>query len=139
MKKRYSSLPAGWKRVAFGVGVGMLTILAVTGGFAWLIGKELLDREQMGLCAAAVLILGTLMGTLSVGRGEGSGARCAGVGVGLALMLLFLDLLFFDGGLKGLAPGALVIAGTCGAVVLLGIGNRGGRRVKYRGTKYRNG
>lgn len=138
MKKRYSSLPAGWKRVAFGIGVGVLAVLVMTGGFAWLIEREALDRERMGLCSAATLIFGTLAGALSVGRGEGSAARCTGVGVGMVLMLLLLDLLFFDGRLNGLLPGILVIAGSCAAAMLLHLGGSGGKRVKYRGTKYWN-
>lgn len=138
MKKRYSSLPAGWSRVAFGIGVGMLAILTMTGGFAWLIRAELLDREGGGLYAVAILIAATLLGALSTGRGEGNAMRCAGVGIGLTLALLFLDLLFFDGGLKGLLPGILVIGGTCAAALLLRMGNHRGQRIQYRRPKYRN-
>ena len=41
-----------WKRVLLGVVVGTLTILAATGGFAWLASREIMDRQHFDLASA---------------------------------------------------------------------------------------
>ena len=127
-----------WKRVAFGIAVGILTMLAVAGAFAWLVHSEVIGREHLGLASAIVLAMGSLLGAVSAGGGEGRLLRCATVGGGIILFLLVLNLLLFDGALGGLLPGALVIVGSTAAAALI-TGNRS-RKVgrKYRYRKYSN-
>lgn len=120
--------------VGLGIGVGLVGMLALTGGFAWLVSNEIVGREQLYLAAAGILLIGSLLGALCCGRGEGRWIRCAIMALGLALGLLALNLTFFDGSLAGLIPGVPVVAAGA-AVGALATGSKKGR-TKYR--KYRH-
>lgn len=119
--------------VWLGIGVGLVTILALTALSAWLVSTEHLPAEQAHIAAAGILAAGSLIGSLCCSRGEGRWLRCGAVALGLCLGLMGLNLTFFDGSLSGLLPGVLVVAGGAGAAALTkGEKRPGGRRRKYR-------
>lgn len=127
-----------WRRIAFGIGVGLVVMLAVTGGFAWMMSAQVLGREHEGLASAGTLIISAFLGALCSGRGEGQIVRSAAVGAGMILVMLLLNLLLFDGSLSGVIPSAVVTIGASAAAGLIG-GVPGNRRSgKYRYSKYRN-
>lgn len=127
-----------WKKAVVGIGIGMLTVIFATGGFAWLADHEIMKREHMGFASAAVLALSGFLGAFSVGRGEGRLLRCAAAGAGMILILLIINLLFFDGNVGGLLYGSLLVGGGVGAAALLGGETRGRGRAKHQYRKYRN-
>lgn len=128
----------GWKKAVFGLAIGLLAIMVMTGSFAWFVDREMMGREHMSLASAVVLALSGLLGGLCCGRGEGRLGRCVIVGAGLILMLLLLNLLLFDGHLSGLLPGSLVIFGSVAASMLIGGQKRSRSRRSYSYKKYRN-
>lgn len=138
MKKNFDFPIRDGRRVLLGVGVGLVVMLATAGGIAWLVYRGMLGREHLSIASAVILVLGSLLGALSTGRGEGRLVRCFVVGVGIVLALLLMNLLLFDGNLRGLLPGLLVIAGGAGAAALLGGGSSSRRHRKYRYPKYAN-
>lgn len=127
-----------WKRTVFGIGVGFVLMLVLTGAFAWLMDIEVLSRESMGLASAGVLILSAFLGGLCSGRGDGQIVRCLAVGGGMILLILFMNLLLFGGSLKGLIPEAVMIVGSSAAAGMVGGIPVRGKRRKYRYAKYRN-
>lgn len=110
--------------------MGLITILTMTGLFAWMILCQIVDVEHMDLMAAGTLILGSGAAAVICGKGEG---RIGGIVVGetgIVLVLGLMNLLLFEGGLTGFIPCVLLISGTAMAVVLMG-----GRKTERRRGK----
>lgn len=129
-----------WKRICFGIGLGVLTMIVGAGLIAWLENRQMLDQEHLSFASVAMLVIGGLTGGAGAGRGEGRFVRCAVTAGGIVLILLLLNLICFDGQLGGLLPGILVIGGSSEAFALL-TGGAKGRRTKYKPYKphkYRN-
>lgn len=138
MNQSHSFLIQDWKRVAFGIGAGILVILAATGGFAWLISREIISREHMEIASAVVLVTGSLVGAFVTGGGDGRPARCVAAGMGIILLLLMINLMFFDGNIRRMIPGAVLVAGSVIAASIMGGNHKGRRRGNYRYPKYSN-
>ena len=110
--------------------MGLITILTMTGLFAWMILCQIVDVEHMDLMAAGTLILGSGAAAVICGRGEGT-RGCIVVGeTGIVLVLGLINLLLFEGMLTGFIPCVLLISGTAVAVVLMG-----GRKTERRRGK----
>lgn len=123
----------------FGSAVGLLAVLAASAFFAWLVDREILAVEQIGLAGAGALIFGGLLVGLCGGRGEERWLR-AGIGAGgLILGLLLISLIGFDGALDGLLPCAGLVLGSAAAGALVTGGGKGRNRRKYQIKKYRTG
>lgn len=140
MKKErgYGLSNGSWKAVAFGIGVGLVTMLVLAGAFAWMIQREIIGAAHMGLAAVAVLMLGGFLGAVCSGRGEGRFVRSGAVAAGLIMVLLLINLAVYDGSLGGLLPGAAAVIGSAGAAALVLGGGSGNRRGKHRYRKYGN-
>lgn len=136
-KRNYHKANGNGIRILLGIGVGFLVMIAGAAGFAWLIEKEMLAREHMGIMATGLLAAGGFLGGLCAGRGEGRLARAAAVGAGLVMVLLLLNLVLFGGSWSGVIPGLIAVLGSASAASLIGAGDRKkwGRR---RYGKYAN-
>lgn len=120
------------KRGLFAGIIGILTLLSMTGVFAWLMLTEMIDTAHMDLCAAGILISASGVGALVCGRGEGSVPRVIIAETALILTLGLLNLLLYDGILEGLIPCGLLVCAAALAVVLTTLGKQKRTSGKYR-------
>lgn len=135
-ERRYDRM--GWSPAVFGMGVGLVSVPVLTGGFAWMIHREILGMEHMDLAAAAVLVVGGVLCGCFSGGGEGRLLRSCAAAGGLILALLVICLGAYDGSLRGLLPGGGAVLGGAAAAALVrgrGVGRRSPAR---RYGKYRN-
>lgn len=128
----------GWKKVLFGSCVGMLVMLAIAAGAAWLMQSEMMEEDASDVVSLMMLLCGGLFGSLSSGTGEGRAVRCMLVAVGLMLALLLINLILCDGTVMGAGPGGLALFAGAGAAALIGGAGKSGRRRKKKYARYRN-
>lgn len=127
------------KTGAFAGSVGVLTVLAVSAFFAWLISREILGFAYLDYAAAGALLSGGFLGGLTCGRGEGRWIR-AGMAVGwMILILLAVNQIGFEGSLPGLIPCIVLVLGSVAAAVLAMGDKKGRKRRSYQIKKYRTG
>ena len=119
------------RRIIFAVVVGILTALGLTGLFAWMIRREMLDPSHMDLMAACVVMVSAGVTAMACGRGEGNVKRTSLAETGFLLVLGCINLMLFEGALNGLIPCALLVAATAAAYILCGLGKTGKRKRKY--------
>lgn len=124
-----------WKRIGFGIGVGAVALLAMTGLGAWVLERELMGVQWADYLAAVILLVSSFLGAKTAGA---SAERWIGpvlTGLGLWLVLAVIHVFGFGGPLEGAGVTALAILGGSGAAVLLG---GGGKRAKRRSRNFRN-
>ena len=130
-----AELRPDWRRIGLGIGVGVITMLAMTGAGAWLLERELVDLEWMNYLAAVILLVSAFAGAKTAGASAEQWMYSALTSLGFWLVLALIHVLGFGGGLKGAGATALAILGGSGAAVLL---RRGGKRRSSRSRRYRN-
>lgn len=138
--KTGARLAPDWRRAALGAGVGLVTLVAVCGAAAGLMGREAFGLEGVRWSAVGALLLA---GFLGAGTAGAIPEAAAAVGL-MAVVLWGLNAAVFDGEVEGLASSVLVLLGSGGAALLLcrGKPGRGSRRrnrkiVKLTKRKYR--
>ena len=116
-----------------------LAVVITAAMFAWLIGREILGMEYLNVSAAVALIMGGVAAALSGGRGADRWVRTLFAALGLLLLLLAVNLLGYEGSLKGVIPCVLLVLGSgAGTSLVLG-GRQREKRRKYQIKKYRTG
>lgn len=123
-----------WKQTLTGTAVGIIVLLALTGGAAGLISAEVISIELLNYAAAAVLVVsGFAGGVVAAGRGA--------VMNGILTVLLIWVFLFavnavmFDCSISGAWAALAAVMGGAGCSILLGMAHvhkRGSRRRKSR-------
>lgn len=133
-----SLLPVG---LAVGAGGSMILTLLLSGVAAYLVGKETIAEDGVGICAAIILVLAAGIGALLAFRkvGHHRMAVCLGAGSVYYVLLLACTALFFEGTYQGMGATALAVFGGCGGAALLGLrggkGRRGSRYPQYHNRK----
>lgn len=105
--------------ILFAAGTGLLTMLIMTAGGAWLLEQELIRCENDRYLAAIALVTGAWVGCGVGGRGEGRAKRNLLIGGIQILCLLLINLLRYGGVLSGVLPGSLLIMGISLAAAIL--------------------
>lgn len=130
---------AVWKRIGLGALGAFLAVVISAALFALLMDREVLGLEYLNVCAAASLILGGIAAGLSGGRGAERWAGSAAAAAGLLLLLLAVNLMGYDGALKGAVPCCILILGSTAGTTLAMGGRKREKRRKYQIKKYRTG
>ena len=129
MKSRTRNL--NWRAAALGGAAGMMTVVTITAIGAGLMAKGTVGVDSMGWWAAGILLLSGMVCSLASrigGGGEVEGALAAG---GELVVLTALNGALCGWKMEGVAVTILVLAGGCGAAMLLTM-NRGRRRKSRR-------
>ena len=134
MKERKVRL--NWRAVALGTGIGLLSMVCACAAGAALLAGGRVGMEQMGLLAAAVLLLSGAAGSLTALL-SGGGPLDGAVTALIELVVLFgLNGVLNGGQVEGAAVTALVLGGGCGAAVLLRLGKGSGSRRRRKKNRY---
>lgn len=137
--KTYSRMNNSCKSIIFGAGIGGLISVFVTlmgtAAVAWLIDGEKLTESSIGLGAAAVLLVATIIGCVVAIAvvGKRKLITAAATGAVYLLSLFALTALFFGGQYVGVGYSLLMIAGAVFASVLISGGSP--KRVKHSKQK----
>ncbi len=123
-----------WPSAILGMGVGTVAMVVLAAAVAGAMARGLLDVEGMDYWAAAILAVAGLLGGLGSMLGGGLPIDAAVGGLGEVVVLFGLNAVLGGGKMEGLPLSILVLAGGCGAAVLLRMG-RGSRRGKRRRRK----
>lgn len=129
MKER--RLVIHWRAALLGLGIGLVTMTALTALGAGLMVRGLVGPEWMGYWAALVLVTSALVGGLAARLG-GTAADSAVAAVGELVVLMGLNGVLCGGQMEGLAVTALALAGASGAAMLLGLNRGRGRKRRRR-------
>lgn len=122
-----------WRSMLLGLGVGIITMSAVTALGAWLMVRGFMGMMWMDWWAVGALVTSGLIGGAAAQLDGGSSTDGVLAGAGELVVLLVLNLILCGGQMEGLAVTALALAGGSGAAVLLGMNRgRGGRRRRRR-------
>lgn len=121
-----------WRSAVLGLGIGTVTMTALTALGAALMVRGILDMEWMGYCAAGVLTAAGLTGGFAARLGGGSAVDAGLAAAGELVVLLALNLVLCGGKMEGLPATALILAGGSGAAMLLGLDRRSRSRRRRR-------
>ena len=137
MKKRTggTSEGRGLVRAAVrGTGLALAVTLVLTAMAAAAVSKQWIPEQGAGYTAVVILIgsawAGAWLGARQNPAGKAAGSMAAAGGY--FAVLLILGALCFRGSFHGIPVTAAVIAGTAGAVSLLGLRQGKGRKRKYK-------
>lgn len=128
MQMKEWKLKIHWQAVALGTGIGMLTVVCAAALSAALMAKGALDPGFMGMAAAWILVGAALMGSLTAVLGGGGAVDGALTALGELVVLVALNGALNGWQMEGVAVTALVLAGGCGAGLLLTMGKGSGRK-----------
>ena len=120
-----------WRSALLGLGIGMVTMAALTALGAGLMVRGLVGPEWMGYWAALILVTSALVGGLAARLG-GTAADSAVAAVGELVVLMGLNGVLSGGQMEGLVVTALALAGGSGAAMLLGLNRGRGRKRRRR-------
>ena len=129
MKER--RLVIHWRAALLGLGIGLVTMAALTALGAALLVRGIVAMEWMGYWAALILVVSALVGGLTARLG-GTAADSAVAAVGELVVLMGLNGVLSGGQMEGLAATALALAGGSGAAMLLGLNRGRGRKRRRR-------
>lgn len=129
MKER--RLVIHWRAVLLGLGIGLVTMAALTALGAGLMVRGLVGPEWMGYWAALILLASALLGGLTARLG-GTAADSAVAAAGELVVLMGLNGVLCGGQMEGLVVTALALAGGSGAAMLLGLNRGRGRKRRRR-------
>ncbi len=124
-----------WRSAVLGMGVGALSMVVLAAAVAGVMARGLLDVATMEYWAAAILAVAGLLGGLTAMLGGGSPADAALGALGEMVVLWGLNWVLNEGKMEGFPLSLLVLAGGCGAAVLLRMGRRDRRRKRPRRKK----
>lgn len=126
------SFPAGIA-IGSGLSVGMTVLMAMV--LAWMMERELIRENSIGIASAVILIGSSAVGAL-VASGKIKHRRllaCMTAGAVYYLTLLCFTALFFGGQYQGMGITALTVCGGSAAAALLCLkGERRGLRRNHR-------
>lgn len=125
-----------WRNVLLGTGMGGLILVCGCAAAAGLLSTGTLGMSHVDLLAAGILAAAALGGCLTAAPG-GSPADAALTAVGMLVVLLALNAVLNGGKMEGMGVTALVLAGGCGAALLLGMNRSGGRKKSRRRRRNR--
>ena len=120
-----------WRSALLGLGIGIVTMVALTALGAGLMVRGLVGPEWMGYWAALILLASALVGGLAARLG-GTAADSAVAALGELVVLMALNGVLCGGQMEGLAVTALALAGGSGAAMLLGLNRGRGRKRRRR-------
>ena len=120
-----------WRSALLGLGIGMVTMVALTALGAGLMVRGIVSMEWMSYWAAGILVISSLVGGVAARLG-GSAADSAVAAAGELVVLLGLNGVLCGGQMEGLAVTALALAGGSGAAMLLGVNRGRGRKRRHR-------
>lgn len=130
-----STLPGG-----VGLGVLLSVVITLLGACisAILIYKELITQESVGYCSLITLLLSAGIGAMfAIHRVKRLRMQvCLLTGLGYFLTLLCITALFFGGEYTGVGVTALTVLGGCGAVALMSIRQKDGKKVGKKKKRY---
>ena len=129
MKER--SVNVRWQGVLLGLGVGLVTMAALTALGAWLMVRSITGPEWMDYWAAGVLVTAALVGGLAARMG-GSLLDSALAAFGLLVVLVGLNMVLNGGEMEGFGVTCLALAGGSGAAMLLTVNRGSDRRLRHR-------
>ena len=129
MKER--RLVIHWRAALLGLGIGLVTMAALTALGAGLMVRGLVGPEWMGYWAALILLASALLGGLTARLG-GTAADSAVAAAGELVALMGLNGVLCGGQMEGLVVTALALAGGSGAAMLLGLNRGRGRKRRRR-------
>lgn len=131
-----SSMPGGLA-LSGAVSMGITLLLAIV--TAKLVDMGTLPEGGIGYAALGILMLSSAVGALTaVARIKRQRlAVCLGSGLIYYILLLSLTALFFGGQYTGMGVTALAVAGGCGSVILLGMGEGRRRKRPVRSARHR--
>ena len=121
-----------WRAAALGSAAGMMTVVTVTAIGAGLMAKGAVDMDVMGFWAAGILLASGMVCALASrlgGGGEVEGGLAAG---GELVVLIALNGVLCGWKMEGVAVTILVLAGGCGATMLLTLNRGHGRKRRRR-------
>ena len=124
--------PIEWRAAALGSAAGMMTVVTVTAIGAGLRAKGAVDMDVMGFWAAGILLASGMVCALASrlgGGGEVEGGLAAG---GELVVLIALNGVLCGWKMEGVAVTILVLAGGCGATMLLTLNRGHGRKRRRR-------
>ena len=120
-----------WRSALLGLGIGIVTMVALTALGAALMVRGLVGQEWVDYWAALILLASALVGGLAARLG-GTAADSAVAAVGELVVLMGLNGVLCGGQMEGLAVTALALAGGSGAAMLLGLNRGRGRKRRRR-------
>ena len=129
MKERRAGVR--WRGVLLGLGVGLVTMAALTALGAWLMVHSISGPEWMDHWAAGVLVTAALVGGLAARMG-GSPLDSALAAFGLLVVLVGLNMVLNGGEMEGFGVTCLALAGGSGAAMLLSVNRGSNRRRRHR-------
>lgn len=126
-----------WRSVLLGIGIGSLILVCGSAAAAALMAKGAVDLAHMDLFAVGILAVSALGGCLTALLGGGALPDAALTAAGELVVLLALNAGLNGGKMEG-APGTiLVLAGCCGAALLLRLGRTDRRKTRSRRRRNR--
>ena len=129
-----SSIPGG---LTAGAGISLLTTIAGSWMFAYLISTEKLPQSGIGYCAMAIILLSSLLGaSVSAHRIKRRLLYvCILSGLIYYMILLSMTALFFGGQYQAMGVTALLVTGGVGTAALLCLRGGGGPHRRKRRKK----
>ena len=120
-----------WRAAALGGAAGMMMVVTVCAIGAGLMVKGVVGLRWMDWWSVGILLSGGMVCTLAARLGGGGEAEGAMAAVGVLVVLSALNGVLCDWKMEGIGVTVLVLAGGCGAAMLLGM-NRGHRHKRKR-------
>ena len=122
-----TKLRVRWRAVLLGLGMGLVTMAALTALGAGLMVRGIVGPEWMDYWSAGILVASALVGGLAARLG-GSVLDSGLAAIGELVVLMGLNAALSGGKMEGLGVTALALAGGSGAATLLGVNRGRGRR-----------
>ena len=134
---KHGNFRVRWRSVLLGAGMGVLILVCGCAAAAGLMAKGTVELAHMDLLAVGVLAASALGGCMTALLGGGGIADAALTAAGELVVLLALNAALNGGKMEG-APGTiLVLAGGCGAAMLLRLGRTDRRKTRRRRRRNR--
>ncbi len=135
MDKKSAWMILQWKPICFGVCVSIIATMVLTGAFAGLVSKQLLEENSLSYIALGIVMVSSFTGAGIAGKG-GGGVNQLAVSMLYWVVLLAINAVLYDGNLKGMLPTLAAIIGGGGAAII--ILRKGSNYTKHRYRKYRH-